>query len=244
MNLIKRRRNNFKTPEDTFSAAYYQTHNVARLRHLDSLGIDFNNKRVLEIGAGIGDHTYYLLIKGAKVTSTDARPELVERLKSRFGNDCFTLDAEKDIEMLKNLPHFDIIYCYGLLYHLGKPADFLAALKGKCDILLLETCVSSDHRETGPYVVDENPADPTQASSGKGCRPSRNWIVNQLNQIFQYVYFPITQPFHPQFPLDWNKEIEDRDELIRSIFIGSNHELTNANLTNQLPVKYKSIDGI
>ncbi len=36
-----------------FSAPAYQRHNVARLQHLDSLGLDLARKSVLEVGAGV-----------------------------------------------------------------------------------------------------------------------------------------------------------------------------------------------
>ena len=38
---------------------------------------------------------------------------------------------------------FDVVYCYGLLYHLENPAAALSAMAARCrDLLLLETCVS------------------------------------------------------------------------------------------------------
>lgn len=242
--LFKKQKSDSISINDTFKAGYYQRHNIVRLKHLDSLGIDFNQKNVLEIGAGIGDHSYYLQIKGAKLTSTDARAELVEMIKNRFGIETFVLDAEKDIQKIENLPKFDIIYCYGLLYHLGNPAEFIRALKGKSEMLLMETCVSSDHRDANEYIIDENEMDPTQAKSGKGCRPTRNWIANELKKSFEYVYYPLTQPEHDQFPLDWNGVLEDRKSLIRAVFIGSDKKLDLETISLQMPVVYKSTKSV
>lgn len=232
-------KNIIKTVNNTFQADYYQLHNVARLKHLDQLNLDFKNKSVLEIGAGIGDHTYYLLIKGAKVTSTDARPELVEQIKNRFAVETFVLDVEKDLDKLKSLPKFDIIYCYGLLYHISNPEEFLSSLRGKAGLLLLETCVSNDLRPENNYIVDENISDPTQASSGKGCRPSRSWIEKVLKKTFNYVYYPIMQPDHSEFPKDWSIEHEDRLEVIRAIYVASENEINNKLLIEEKPVLYK-----
>lgn len=237
--LLRRNKAAVKTIDETFQANYYQTHNISRLKHLDSLNFDFNGKTVLEIGAGIGDHTYYLLIKGAKVTSTDARKELVDKIKSRLEVEAFVLDVEKDLDVLQKLPKFDIIYCYGLLYHIGNPSEFIASLKGKSDLLLLETCVSSDHRPEDSHIVVENPLDPTQASSGKGCRPSRKWLAKEIQKSFEHVYFPTSQPDHEQFPKDWKVEMEDRINLKRAIFIGSNSLLNSDKLTLELPIIYK-----
>src|SRR5438045_257276 len=47
-----------------FLSPAYQSHNIARLQHLDSLGLDLSGKRVLEVGAGVGDHTLFYLYRG------------------------------------------------------------------------------------------------------------------------------------------------------------------------------------
>ena len=45
--------------------------NQARQSHLASLGLDLANKRVLEVGAGIGLHTPFFRERGCEVTVTD-----------------------------------------------------------------------------------------------------------------------------------------------------------------------------
>lgn len=224
--------------QETFFAQYYQAHNVARLSHLESLGLDIANKTVFEFGAGVGDHSYYYLIKNCKVTASDSRPELVNFIKNRWGIDTVQIDIEKDIEKIKNFPKYDIIHCYGILYHVGNPKEFLEALKGKCSLFLLETCVSSDEKEDGVYIVDENKASPTQANSGKGCRPTRNWIFEKLKTIFPYVYIPVTQPNHHDFPKNWNVKL-DEDKLKRAVFIGSMTPIVSDKLVTYLPKEYK-----
>jgi len=222
-----------------FLGRSYQMHNVARLAHLDSLGLDLSKKEVLEIGAGIGDHTYFYLIKGCEVTATDARPESIKIIKQRFEINAFELNVEKQLDKLKQLERFDIIHCYGLLYHIKNPKEFLLSLKGKCDLFLLETCVSHDFRTSGDYIVEEDKNNPTQAFSGLGCRPTRDWIESVLRQTFTYVYFPDSQPNHSEFPKDWSVPVEDREKFIRAIYVCSSTELANPNLTNVRPILYK-----
>lgn len=224
---------------NTFLAKDYQRHNVARLRHLESLALPIAGKSVLEFGAGIGDHTYYYLIKGCEVTSTDARPELLEFIKRRFDNTVIELDVEQDVRKIQELPKFDIIHCYGLLYHISNPKEFLEAIRNKTNLLLLETCVSSDSRESGPHVLTENANNPTQSKSGKGCRPSRDWIHNLLKGLFPFVYMPLTQPEHPEFPKDWSKPLEDRNALIRAIFVASNEPIRNQLLSESFVKNYQ-----
>ncbi|SRR5260221_9198174 len=222
----------------TFLSQSYQLHNVARLSHLESLGLPLSGKSVLEFGAGVGDHSLYYLIKNCRVTATDSRPELVGFIKKRLGITTMKIDVKRDIEDIKVLPHFDIIHCYGLLYHVPNPEEFIFSIKGKSDLLLLETCVSHDFRENDPYVVREDSSNPTQASSGLGCRPTRGWIFERLKKVFPYVYLPVSQPNHEEFPKDWSSPLEDRSKLIRAIFIGSTAPVKNDSLTSQLIKKY------
>jgi len=41
-----------------FHSVGYLRHNARRLEHLNSLGLDISGRSVLELGAGIGDHTH------------------------------------------------------------------------------------------------------------------------------------------------------------------------------------------
>ena len=231
---------NWRSIEEFFLGKRYQLHNIARLKHLDSLGLDLFGKTVIEFGAGIGDHTYYYLLKNCKVLSSDARCELIDFINKRFGNETMVLNIETEIEKILKLPKFDIIHCYGILYHLCNPEQFLRSLRGKGQLLLLETCVSNDFYESGNYKVIEDKKNPTQSFSGIGSRPTRKWIFSLLNEIFPYVYIPKTQPDHPEFPKDWTSDsFSMKNELIRAIFIGSEKELRNNLLTKELLKKYK-----
>ncbi|MBL7145631.1 MAG: class I SAM-dependent methyltransferase [Phycisphaerae bacterium] len=72
------------SPEKAFLSDYYQLHNQKRLEHLASLGLDISDSTVLEVGAGIGDHTGFFLDRDCQVVSTDARPENLEILRNRY----------------------------------------------------------------------------------------------------------------------------------------------------------------
>lgn len=220
--------------QSLFQMSPYQQHNIARLAHLDSLGLSLSGKTVFEFGAGIGDHTYYLMIKKCKVLPTDSRDELLEFIQKRFAIPTMKFDVEHDLNKLADLPYYDIFYCYGLLYHVSNPEQFLLSMKNKCGMLLLETCVSHDFRESGPHLVNENLENPTQATSGTGCRPSRSWIFEKLKSVFPFVYLPTTQPNHQEFPKDWTKPMEDRSTLVRAVFIASMNPIENPLLTDQL----------
>jgi len=92
--------------------------NIMRQAHLASLGLDLACKQVLEVGAGIGLHTPFFLERGCEVLVTDGNAENVGEIRRRLPNVPSTLlDLEQD-GALDHLGTFDIVYCYGLLYHL------------------------------------------------------------------------------------------------------------------------------
>jgi hypothetical protein len=225
---------------DTFLASSYQKHNVKRLAHLDSLGFDFSSKRVIEFGAGIGDHTYYFLIKGARILPTEGRSELVELISNRFGLDVKKIDMEIDLPLLSELGYFDFAYCYGVLYHIKNPASAIEAISKIADTLLLETAVSAEDSEYGPNVIFEPKENPTQANSGLGCRPNRKWLFDTLKLHYSYVYMPSTVPEHIEFPKNWDDftASNNRDQIQRSIYIASKKPILNEKLLDKYLTKF------
>lgn len=222
-------------PRRYFHAFYYLRHTACRLEHLASLHLPVQGLRVLDVGAGIGDHARYYLDRGCQVTLTEPRPENIAMLRSRFPEaDIRRQDLEAPGTGLEN-EMYDVTHCYGLLYHLQNPTDALGYLaKITRGMLLLETCVSFG-AESSINVVSEPRHDLTQAFSGKGCRPTRPWIFDQLKQHFAHVYVPLTQPNHPEFPTDWTRPESHAAPLSRAVFIGSRIPLDNDQLTTSLP---------
>lgn len=224
------------SPREEFHGFHYLRHNQRRLEHLATLGLPLAERSVLEVGAGIGDHTEFFLDRGCSVFTTDGRPENVEVLRERFpwiAVDLLDLDDPD--------PSFrhgaEVVYCYGTLYHLARPAEALAFLAERCgNLLLLETAVSFGD-DLSVNVVEEQAFHPSQAVSGKGCRPTRPWVLAQLRRYFSHVYLPGTQPWHPEFPLDWAASPPPEGELSRAIFIASREALVHPNLTETLPVR-------
>jgi hypothetical protein len=223
-------------PVRHFHSNHYLRHNARRLEHLASLRIPVAGMSVLEVGAGIGDHSHYYIDRGCDITITEARPANLKFLKIRYpACKVQALDMERP-SRVEGSP-FDVIHCYGLLYHLNNPAqavEYFAKTAGK--MLLLETCVSfgaGDHVN----LTNEPQASPTQAYSGTGCRPTRSWVFNKLREVFKYVYLPKTQPCHAEFPLDWTAPDKHAAHLQRSIFIASHERLENDMLTPSLIMK-------
>lgn len=219
-------------PARVFHRPNYLRHNARRLEHLASLDLSLAGRTVLEVGAGIGDHTSFYLDRGCQVTVTEAREENLKVLRRIFSDRVYKLDL--DAPHLDRGP-FEICHCYGLLYHLNRPDVAIRFLAEKVTgLLVLETCVSfGDGLELN--IVPEAVRDPSQATSGSGCRPTRAWVVAELSKYFGHVYVTKTQPFHEQFPIDWKSPDKHTEVLSRAVFVASKTNLDhNTKLSRSL----------
>ncbi|MEO1193392.1 MAG: class I SAM-dependent methyltransferase [Pseudomonadota bacterium] len=235
--------------EERFRTTNYVRHNMRRLEHLTSLGLPLEGREILELGAGIGDHTAYFLDRGCKVLAIEGRDDNIDYMRDALvslkryqeGKDFRLLLGDLDDPRPIKVPAHDVVYCYGLLYHVSAPARLVRWMARKCtNLLLLETCVSY-HDERPGRKKDEDIDCPTQALHGQGSRPSRPELLAWLKQGFEYVYFPVTQPAHEQFPLDWTLE-KAPGQLTRAIFVASRTPITdNALLTEELPKHYRLV---
>ncbi len=216
-----------------FHSPHYLRHNARRLEHLANMGIPVFDMTVLEVGAGIGDHSHYYMDRNCRITITEARPVNLIILRSRYpDHDIQYLDMEHPTPI--NNSAFDVVHCYGLLYHLNDPEKALEFLSENCKkMLFLETCVSfGEKKEINPIIEDQR--DPSQASRGKGCRPTRRFVFEKLKELFEYVYVPKTQPNHEEFPLDWTTPEKHHHDLSRAIFIASREKINNDVLSSTL----------
>ena len=127
------------------------------------------------------------------------------------------------------------MFCYGTLYHLAAPEPALEALSEISDMILLETCLSSGEDDVNVTVGEEHTMN--QAFSGVGSRPTRAWVVNRLRQFWGYGYISVTQPAHPDFPMDWNASTGR--ENTRAIFVGSKIALANSLMTAEIPSRHR-----
>lgn len=206
--------------------------NKMRIEHLDSLNLNFNNKTVLETGCGgRGDVTKYLLSKNAIVTLNDYRLEniisLLESLNKILDNN--TWDLNKTLPLDKK---FDIIVCFGTLYHLNKPEDTIVNLSQLCNEFMILSTITNGQNDESINITSEDIHIPNQAGDGMGCRPGRLFLYNTLRQHFRYVYLIKTQPNYHEFPLHF--PTIPYSSNARNVFIGSHIKLENELLVEEL----------
>ena len=137
-----------------------------------------------------------------------------------------------ETEPLSPLGGFDVVFCYGLLYHLENPLAGLRSMGSVCrDLLLLETLVC-DHSAPVNLLVDE-PRVHNQAVGQLGSRPSPAHVTMSLNRIgFPYVYAPRTPPGHADFRFEWRNDlsISRGPHNIRCMFVASRREIPSPRL--------------
>lgn len=223
-------------PEFRFYNYSAVCHTQRRQEHLASLGLEIAGCSVLEAGAGVGVHTSFFIDRGCRVTTSDPRKENIGILRMRYpGTRVLQIDLENPPDKFNEV--FDIVYCYGVLYHLKTPDTAIEFMARCCrKMLLICTCVSFDSEER-INLCPEDKNDPNQSFSGTGCRPTRMWVYNQLKKYFQFVYLPITQPNNEDFPLDWSSPELHKSKLARAVFIASRERINNALLREEAPMK-------
>jgi SAM-dependent methyltransferase len=167
--------------EYIFDNALYHAARESRLRnlfrHVDAGALAC--KRILELGCGTGELGQAFVEAGCEVVSIDARSEYIQELRSRFpGRLAYVMDLEHWNPPA--LGRFHVVVCFGLLYHLATPREFLAACALAAPQLFLETAVTDSDEVVCPIIAEEG-AD--QACSGKGCRPSPAWLMQSLSSL-------------------------------------------------------------
>jgi SAM-dependent methyltransferase len=192
---------------------------------------------VIDVGCGIGRLSEIFDEAGCKVTCADGRAENIARLKELYPQRrAEVVDVEK--ASLTPLGTFDVVFCYGLLYHVVDVDGLIEKCSSVAtDLFLLETCITPV-TENVVRLVYENPKNVTQALRGWGSRPSPTYIETclQLNG-FEHLYAPRTLPDHPQFKYKYVSELTKfpPTTLARDIFIASRKPLNNPNLLPRLP---------
>jgi SAM-dependent methyltransferase len=208
--------------------------NEARLTHLASLDLPLDGRRVLEVGAGVGRLTGFFVDRGCSVVVSEARSENVHELRRRLP----TIDArEADVEeSLQHLGSFDVVFCYGLLYHLESPLRALRNMAAVCDDLLLIETMVCDSRDAVLRLEDETKS-VNQALRGLAHRPSPAYLALALNRIgFEYVYAATDPPDHPDYRFPWLDNLDTARDgaLLRGVFLASRTRREHRGLTSLL----------
>lgn len=97
---------------------------------------------VVDLGCLEGGYTVELARMGFNALGIEIREESIE--KCQYVKDNLCLDnlrfAQDDVRNLRQYGTFDIVFCYGLFYHLDNPAAYLKEMYDSCNgVLILDT---------------------------------------------------------------------------------------------------------
>jgi len=152
----------------------------------------------LDAGCGVGFFSQTLSECGLNVCGFDGRAENVTEARRRFPRIPF---EQGDIEnrTILQLGRFDLVLCFGLLYHLENPVLAIRNLRGlteKC--LLLESMCLPEEKPS--MLLREEPNQRDQSLTDVAFYPSEGSLVKMLYRAsFKMVYRLIAQPDHDDF---------------------------------------------
>jgi hypothetical protein len=194
---------------------------------------------VLEVGAGVGHLSQFFVQRGCRVTATEARAQNVAELRRLYPNlNAHVVDVEDD---LAPLGRHEVVFCYGLLYHLENPIRALRNMAAVCEeLLLIETMVTDS--EIPVLRLDDEYKSATQALFGLAHRPSPAYLALALDRIgFHHVYIPKCPPQHPDYGFDSTGDLSvQRDgHLLRGVFVASRKTIESDRL---IPIVEESDD--
>lgn len=216
---------------EVFDSSAAKAINEARMRNLQSLELPLRGKRVLDVGCGVGHLADCIAKMGAGVVGVDAREQNIQALRQRYPQfEAHVANAESD--PLTRLGKFDVVFSYGLLYHLENPLLALRNMESVCgELLLLETIIC-DHELPLARAEDEFFA-ANEALGALACRPSPSYVALALSRIgFAQVYTPRVPPDHEDFRFQWLNNLDcARDgHPLRCVFVASRTRLQNPRL--------------
>ncbi len=152
----------------------------------------------VDAGCGVGYFSKTLVECGLNACGFDGREENVAEARHRFPQIPF---EQGDIEerAILQLGRFDLVLCFGLLYHLENPLQAmrnLRGLTGKC-LLLESMCVPE---EKPAMLLRDEPRQDDQSLTNMALYPSESSLVKMLYRVgFRMVYRVRPLPDHEDF---------------------------------------------
>ncbi len=195
-------------------------------RHITNARINFLNKwlpdlitaqglkSALDVGCGVGDFSRYLTGLGLEVVAFDGRAKNVEEAQRRYEGIKFIVhDIEKSA--VKKLGTFDLLLCFGFLYHLENPFLAIRNLHGLTRKIMLIESMITPSSVPNASLVDEWPSE-DQSLNYVTLVPSESGLVKMLYRAgFPYLYSSLILPDH----IDFHDTLESRRK--RTIIVAS-----------------------
>jgi SAM-dependent methyltransferase len=185
-----------------FDAQHYESLNISRgaavsmllSEMIQPLGL----QTALDVGCGLGHFSGLMDSCGLRVSAVDGRQGNVDEAERRFPRVSFRqFDAEDSA--IRQLGKFDLVFCFGLLYHLENPMLTIRHLREMTEKMLLIESVIYPGKEPIMALVDEGRTE-DQGLNHLAFYPTEACLVKMLYRAgFSSVYGFKTQPDHPEY---------------------------------------------
>jgi len=185
-----------------FDQSHYDALNAARgetvTRMLPGLKQRLNLKTALDLGCGLGHYADILQQHGFEVLAVDGRAENVEEARRRFPHLRFQVADAQD-PALSQLGKFDLVFCFGLLYHLENPFRVIRSIAELTSKLALMEGIVYPSPEPAMVLMDENTG-VDQGLNFMAFYPSEPCLIKMLRRSgLTHCYNPESMPAHPEY---------------------------------------------
>lgn len=191
-----------------FDQNHYDALNRARAVFLDRFLPEwkrqFAMKNAIDVGCGFGYFSAFLAVQGFEVVAIDGREQNISEARRRYeGIDFQLFDAEQP--SLAGLGSFDLVLCFGLLYHLENPFRAIRNLFSLTRQVLVLESVSIPSQAVAMELLDESTLD-DQGLNYVAFYPSEACLVKMLYRAgFRQVYSFSEHPQHADFQSNRNR---------------------------------------
>lgn len=180
----------------------------------------------VDVGCGLGYFSDVLNSIGLAVTSFDAREENIGEARRRHPHIRFS-QADVQQPAIMSLGRFDLVFCFGVLYHLENPLIAVRHLYGMTGKLLLAESVIFPGNEPTMALIDEELHE-DQGLNHIAFYPTEACLVKMLYRAgFGSVYKLRNQPAHP----DYKTTLHSR--RVRTVLAAS-HQPLNSRLLSRV----------
>lgn len=165
---------------------------------LERLMLENDIRRACDVGCGVGVFSQRLAALGIDVLGVDGREENVAEAGLRCPNCRFEV-GDVQSSAVRKIGSFDLVFCFGLLYHLENPFAALRNLAAMTNnILFLSTRFVPG--EKCSYVLYDEGAGRDQSLNYVAVIPSRPAFLRMLYEVgFANVYGVNELPRHEEF---------------------------------------------
>jgi SAM-dependent methyltransferase len=163
-----------------FDQPYYLEINEARWTSAEKIISSLPTiETCLDAGCGPGWFAERLAKRGLVVFGIDGRVDLTEEARRRVPKAIFSTIDITSLQASAFLPQADLVFCFGLLYHLENPFAAIRALyQATSHFLLIETLIAPE--EGACFQLVSEGQNETQGLTYHALIPSRKALIKML----------------------------------------------------------------